>query len=125
MLGRRDPTPRLKNFARNLRKRSTDAERKLWGLLRDRQLENFRFRRQRPIGGFIFDFICLDQNLVVELDGGQHADPAAIGKDAERTRRLENLGLRVLRIPDDEMLKDPQAVIRTILRELTEIRPSP
>ena len=125
MLGRHDRTPRLKRFARNLRKQSTDAERKLWGLLRSGQLRGFRFRREHPIAGYIVDFVCLKANLVVELDGGQHADSAAIAYDAERTRQLEQLKLRVLRVWDNDVLKDPDAVLGAIIRELTTIRPSP
>jgi very-short-patch-repair endonuclease len=118
MLGRRDRSPRLKGFARHLRKESTDAERKLWGLIRNGQLDGFRFRRQHPAGGYIVDYVCRSANLVVELDGGQHGDPELIAHDAERTRHLNLLGLRVLRVPDDEMLKHPDAVVETILREL-------
>ena len=125
MLGRHDRSPRLRTFARRLRAESTDAERKLWSLLRGEQLNGLQFRRQHPIGGYSVDFVCLKANLVIELDGGQHADPAGLAHDARRTRRLEELGLRVLRVPDDEMLKDPDAVLRTILRELEALRPPP
>jgi very-short-patch-repair endonuclease len=60
--------------ARSLRLSSTDAERRLWRALRDRQLEGYKFRRQRPIGPFIADFVCLERLLIIELDGSQHAD---------------------------------------------------
>ncbi len=125
MLGRHDRTPRLAEFARRLRRHSTDAEQKLWSLLRGGQLAGFRFRRQHPVGGYIVDFICLKANLVVELDGGQHRDPAGAAYDAKRTRRLEQLNLRVLRVTDDEMLKHPDAVATAIFRELTASPPSP
>jgi very-short-patch-repair endonuclease len=118
MLGRHDHTPRLRTFARRLRCQSTDAERKLWRLLRGEQLNGFQFRRQHPIAGYIVDFVCLKANLVVELDGGQHTEPAGIAHDTQRTQRLEERGLRILRVPDDVMLKDPEAVLRTILGEL-------
>jgi 5-methyltetrahydrofolate--homocysteine methyltransferase len=125
MLGRHDRSPRLRTFARRLRAQSTDAERKLWSLLRGKQLHDPQFRRQHAIGGYIVDFVCLKANLVIELDGGQHADPAAMANDAERTRHLQELGLRVLRVPDDEMLKHPDAVLGTILRELEALRSPP
>ena len=125
MLGRHDRSPRLKRFARHLRKESTDAESKLWSLLRDGQLNGFRFRRQHTIGGYIVDFACMKANLVIELDGGQHADAANAAYDAQRTVHLEELNMRVLRIADHEMLKDPEAVVRTIYRELTAEEPSP
>jgi very-short-patch-repair endonuclease len=125
MLGRHDRNPRLKTFARRLRNQSTDAKRKLWSLLRGEQLNGLQFRRQHPIGGYIVDFVCPKVNLVVELDGGQHADPIGLTHDAKRTRRLEELGLRVLRVQDHEMLKDPNAVLNTIVRELETLRPPP
>jgi adenine-specific DNA-methyltransferase len=125
MLGRRDRAPRLTTFARKLRAQSTDAERKLWNALRDKQLAGHRFRRQHPIAGCIVDFICVKANLVIELDGGQHNDAEAVARDAERTRRLQELGLRVLRVPDDEMLKDPDAVLRTIIHVIETEEPSP
>jgi very-short-patch-repair endonuclease len=60
--------------ARQLRRKATDAERLLWKHLRMRQLGAYKFRRQQPIGPYIVDFICFEQNLIIELDGGQHAD---------------------------------------------------
>ena|SRR5580704_5432228 len=89
MLGRHDRSLRLKRFARHLRKESTDAERKLWALLRDGQLNGFRFRRQHTIGGYIVDFACMKANLVIELDGGQHADADNAAYDAQRTLHLQ------------------------------------
>jgi very-short-patch-repair endonuclease len=125
MLGRHDHSPRLKRFSRHLREKSTDAERKLWALLRNGQLAGFRFRRQHPVGGYIVDFACMKANLIVELDGGQHADAADAAYDAQRTLYLQELNMRVLRIADHEMLKDPDAVVRTIYRELMAEEPSP
>jgi very-short-patch-repair endonuclease len=125
MLGRHDRSARLKTFARHLRAQSSDAERKLWSLLRAEQLQGHQFRRQHPVGGYIVDFVCLKANLVVELDGGQHADAANVARNAMRTRHLEKLGLRVLRVPDHQMLQDPDAVMTTILRELHAMRPPP
>jgi very-short-patch-repair endonuclease len=66
----------LRGFARGLRREATDAERRLWSLLRNRQLGGFKFRRQVPIGPYIADFICFDRRLIIEADGGQHADSA-------------------------------------------------
>jgi very-short-patch-repair endonuclease len=124
MLGRHDHSRRLTRFARQNRAQSTTAERKLWAMLRE-QLPEFRFRRQHPVAGYVVDFVCLNANLVIELDGGQHADAAGVAYDSERTCRLEQVGLRVLRVADDQMLRDPEAVLRTIYLELTERRPSP
>jgi very-short-patch-repair endonuclease len=122
---RSDLDPTLKKFARNLRKESTDAEQLLWSLLRGEKIAGFKLRRQHPVGGFIVDFVCRKANLVVELDGGQHGDASAVAYDTERTRRLEQAGFRVLRVADHEMLKDSDAVMRTIYRELIGKDPSP
>ena len=65
----------MKHRARSLRKNMTDVERLLWQLLRDRQLGGYKFRRQHPIGPFFVDFVCLEKELVIEVDGGQHPDP--------------------------------------------------
>ena len=73
--------------AREMRRDSTDAERRLWSYLRGRQLENFKFRRQHPIGPFIVDFCCIEVKLVVELDGSQHEVDQQY--DARRTGVLE------------------------------------
>ena len=125
MLGRHDRTPHLRAFAKKMRQEPTDAEHKLWTLIRDGKFGPYRFRRQHPIAGYIVDFVCRRANLVVELDGGQHADPHESARDAERTQHLQNLNFRVLRIADHEILQNPEAVIETIYRELTIEEPSP
>jgi very-short-patch-repair endonuclease len=110
--------PRLTGFARRMRREPTDAEKRLWSHLRDRRLGGFKFRRQYPIGGYIVDFYCPSASLAVELDGGQHADAAAIQYDQKRTKRLNELGVRVLRFWDHDLLRDPQWIIETIYAEL-------
>ncbi|MBL8524371.1 MAG: endonuclease domain-containing protein [Betaproteobacteria bacterium] len=101
--------------ARDLRAAMTDAERKLWQAIRQSQL-GVRFRRQHPIDRFIADFACLDVKLVVEVDGGQHADEA-IG-DAERTMVIESYGFRVVRFWNNEVLQNLDGVLQVIAREL-------
>ena len=101
---------------RELRARSTDAEWKLWSILRNRQLGGFKFRRQVPIDRYFADFACLDARLIVELDGSQHADRGEY--DTERTRMLESLGWRVIRFDNMEALTNPTGVGDTILIEL-------
>jgi very-short-patch-repair endonuclease len=103
----------------------TDAERKLWQILRDRQLAGFKFRRQFLVDRFILDFYCVRAKLAIELDGGQHAEPQAAEYDAQRTDRLRALGVHVLRFWDHEVLKNPEVVMQEIHRHLTESRPSP
>ena len=73
--------------ARELRRRMTDAERALWRCLRMRQLEGFRFRRQLPVGPYIVDFACLQARLIVEVDGGQHADAAGDARRAPQSHK--------------------------------------
>ena len=99
--------------ARHLRDQATDAEKKLWGLLRSRQLAGCKFRRQVSVGRFIVDFVCFEKRLVLELDGGHHQDQAAY--DEQRTTWLEAQGFRVLRFWNHQVLTEPAAVQEAIL----------
>jgi len=109
--------------ARNLRRRQTDAEARLWQQLRARRLEPYKFRRQFPIGSFIADFSCKERRLVIELDGGQHAEPEEIAKDRRRTLALEAWGYRVIRFWDNEVLQNMEGVVEAILETLRETSP--
>lgn len=102
-----------RDFARRLRRDSTDAERALWFHLRDRRLVNLKFRRQHAIGRYTVDFACIECRLVVELDGGQHLE--ARRYDDARTASLEERGWRVLRFWDRDVLLQPTAVPEAIL----------
>ena len=104
--------------ARRLRQRMTDAERKLWAGLRDRQLAGFKFRRQHPLGRYVVDFLDDTHKLVIEIDGGQHADRAK--EDKLRTAWLEREGCRVLRFWNNEVLKNLSGVLQTIRAALPE-----
>lgn len=110
------------DFARRLRGDPTAAERLLWSLLRRRGLDGARFRRQRPIGPFVVDFVCLERGLVVELDGGQHADLERLQSDAERTQALAERGLRVLRFWNNQVLTETHAVLDVIHASLVQAR---
>jgi adenine-specific DNA-methyltransferase len=99
-------------IAKALRRRMTDAERKLWSVLRNRQLGEYKFRRQAAIGPYIVDFVCFEEKLVIEIDGGQHADNSE--KDAIRTERLEADGFQVIRFWNNEVLGNTDGVIRAI-----------
>jgi very-short-patch-repair endonuclease len=99
-------------IARILRRDATLAERRLWQQLRFRQLDGHRFRRQAPIGRFVVDFVCFEQRLIVEVDGGQHAERAQ--EDAKRTRWLEGEGFRVLRFWNSDVLQNTEAVVESI-----------
>ena len=89
------PRGELTGRARYLRHDATQAERRLWNALRDRRLGGWKWKRQVPRGPYIVDFLCFDAALVVELDGGQHADQQSY--DDRRTAFLEAQGLRVMR----------------------------
>ena len=107
-------------FARRLRRDQTDAERKLWSKLRNRQIGGFKFKRQVPKGAYIVDFYSADARLVIELDGGQHGEDAAVERDAKRTRYLQECGFRVLRFWNAEIFTNMDGVLETIWAKLQE-----
>ena len=109
--------------ARQLRANMTDAERKLWPLLRRKQLQGFRFRRQVSIGPYVADFACHSARLVVELDGGQHAE--RIERDKRRTAWLGSVGYRVLRFWNGEVFTNTEGVLETIRLTLLDPPPQP
>ena len=107
-----------KKRARWLRLSSTDAESVLWRHLRNSQLANAKFKRQQPHGPYILDFYCHEHHLVIEVDGGQHYEAEELVRDAARTRYLEAHGLRVLRFSNLEVLKETQAVLNEVFRQI-------
>jgi len=78
--------------------------------------EGFKFRRQEPIGRYVCDFVCFSKKLIVEVDGGQHAEKVAV--DQQRTEWLESQGFRVLRFWNDQVLKDRQMVLEAVFSAL-------
>ena len=107
----------MHDYARHLRNNATEAERQLWQRLRRRQLNGFKFRRQRQIGRYVCDFVCLEAGVVVELDGSQHA--AQSPYDEQRDAFLKSNGFRVLRFWNGSVFSEPDAVVQTILEALT------
>ena len=107
-----------KTIARSLRRNSTDAERLLWQRLRNRQVRGLKFRRQEPVGPFVVDFLCLQRNLIVEVDGGQHA--GMLDRDAERMASLQARGYRVMRFWNNEVIGNIEGVLETIARPAGE-----
>ncbi len=103
-----------------MRKQPTEAERRLWQMLRDRRFSAFKFRRQVPVGPFIADFLCFETRLIVEADGGQHCESAA---DARRTVWLESQNFRVQRFWNHEILSQPRNVMDRLYTALNS--PSP
>jgi very-short-patch-repair endonuclease len=107
--------------AKALRNKMTEAERRLWYWLRAHRLADHKFKRQVPIGSYIVDFACLGRKLVVEVDGGQHADSLS---DKRRDAWLKTQGFEVLRFWNSDVLKNTEGVLALILEAL-EHRPSP
>ncbi len=101
--------------ARQLRINMTDAERRLWSALRGRRLEGYKFRRQHPLGVYILDFACVEHRLVIEADGGQHADTQY---DDRRSAWLESQGWRVIRFWNNDILANTAGVVEVILKAL-------
>jgi very-short-patch-repair endonuclease len=108
--------------AKNLRKATTDAERKIWQRLRSEQL-GVKFRRQHPFENYVLDFVCLERRLVIEVDGSQHAEQQ--NYDEQRTEKLRTAGLTVLRFWDNEVLNETDAVVQVIWNALNPSPPRP
>ncbi len=105
-------------IARALRRDLTDAERLLWRHLRNRGLYGHKFRRQHPVGRYVVDFVCIEEGVVVELDGGQHSKQVI--EDEERTLYLESKGFQVLRFWNNDVLTNAEGVLKTIASALGE-----
>jgi very-short-patch-repair endonuclease len=109
---------------RRLRRDLTDAERKLWSLLRSRRLNAVKFRRQHEFGPYILDFYCAQHRLAIEADGSQHYEPEGLELDAERDHYLATYGVRILRFTNLEILNETEGVADRIVQVLEET-PSP
>jgi 5-methyltetrahydrofolate--homocysteine methyltransferase len=110
-------------MARSMRKEPTKAERVLWNGLRKSSLEA-TFRRQHPIGPYIVDFICVEANLVIELDGDVHAGPQQMAHDRSRQLYLESRGYRVIRFLNSDVFGNMESVLQTIATHLVLPPPS-
>ena len=109
--------------ARELRRNPTDAERHLWRRLRLRNAGGYKFRRQFPVGPYFADFACIERQLIVELDGGQHGGTQA-AHDRKRDAWLAAHGWRVLRVWDHDVLQQVDAVLEAVYKALEECPPS-
>jgi len=116
----RGPNRKSTSRARKLRIGQTDAETKLWHRLRNRQIANYKFVRQEPIGRYICDFVCRERRLIVEVDGGQHSESH---HDKIRDRELVDDGYRVLRFWNNDILGNIDGVLETIRSTLTDELP--
>ena len=105
----------LRDRARSMRANPTDAERRLWSMLRDRRMPVAKFRRQHVIAPYIADFACLERWLIIEADGSQHADCMS---DHQRDAFLHRRGFRVLRFWNNDILGNPDGVFEMIYATL-------
>jgi very-short-patch-repair endonuclease len=113
--------PKLKTLAHDLRKNSTLSEVLLWNYLKNKQMLDYNFNRQKPIDEYIVDFYCPELYLVIEIDGCTHGDK--IKQDELRQKRLEDLGCNILHFSDRQVKRDMNSVLRTIswwIKELEE-----
>ena len=108
----------IRQKAKQLRRNSTDAERNLWFHIRNRQLEGWKFRRQLPVGQYIVDFACAELRIIVEIDGGQHAEQ--ILYDLNRTKILQSKGYKVVRFWNNEVLGNIEGVLEALTLALSQ-----
>jgi len=113
----------LKPFARENSKEQTDAEKLLWSNLRNRNISNCKFRRQHAIGSFIVDFVCIEKNLVIEVDGDYHLDEEQKKYDQLRTEFLNESGFTEIRFSNEEIQKNISTSLKKIREYLAEERP--
>jgi very-short-patch-repair endonuclease len=102
-------------IAKRLRKRQTEAEKRLWSHLKAKQLNGIKFRRQEPVGKYIVDFVSFDKKLVIELDGGQHAGDI---RDVARDAWLRSQGFRVLRLWNNDVFENAEGILEVIRRNV-------
>ena len=107
----------LRQYAKDMRSHPTDAERCMWEMLK-RRMFGKRFRRQFIIGNYIADFACVEDRLVIEIDGGYHSDEMQKLHDEMRTEWLEEFGYQVIRFSNDEVIGNPEGTLRLIYDKL-------
>ena len=110
---------------RDLRKKQTEAEKKLWLIIRNRQLGGIKFRRQFFIGRYILDFYCPEYMIAIEVDGGRHYEDKGKERDEARTKELKKLGVKTIRFSDREVLTNIEGVYEVIRKVLGEKRGEP
>jgi very-short-patch-repair endonuclease len=121
-VGRRGGQRDLRSLAKRLRGEQTEAERRLWSMLRANRLAGWKWKRQEQIGDYVVDFVCFRARLIVEADGSQHAESAA---DQKRDAYLAGQGFRVLRFWNNDILTNSDGVATAILAVLETPLPNP
>jgi very-short-patch-repair endonuclease len=109
--------------AKSLRTKQTDAEQRLWHYLRAHRFMGIKFKRQKPVGNYIVDFVCFAPKLVVEIDGGQHAEQVVY--DRRRDTYLQSEGFTVLRFWNNQILNETDAVLESIRHTVITLSPAP
>jgi very-short-patch-repair endonuclease len=123
VIGQTNKMIRSGKLPRALRNNMSDAERALWSVLRGRQVSGLKFRRQHPFGNYILDFVCLENKLVIEVDGGHHGQNR--GYDENRTQELQAAGFCFLRFWNNEVFKEIESVKEKILLAVQELQSHP
>ena len=114
----RKDTKKSQKHARGLRKNMSEAEHRLWLYVRKKQLDGFRIRRQHPIGPYIADFVCVAENLIIEVDGETHSTEAELTHDNQRTHYLESQSWRVIRYSNEDVFRHIDNVLEDIFAYL-------
>jgi very-short-patch-repair endonuclease len=108
----------LKDIRRDLRNGSTSAEASLWKVLKGKQLEGLKFRRQHSIGNYIVDFYCPEYKIAIELDGNYHFEEGQMLRDERRDKFLSDIGIKVIRIENDNVFNNIDMVLNYILENV-------
>jgi very-short-patch-repair endonuclease len=108
----------LKDFRKKLRASLTPAEARMWTMLKNKQLESLKFRRQYSVGKYVLDFYCPSQKLAIELDGQGHYSLATLEYDSARTKYLNTLGIKVIRFENKAIFEHSDWVLNCILEQL-------
>ncbi len=107
--------------SKELRKNSTDAEQKMWDLLRRNQIAGLHFKRQKPIGKYVADFVCASKKIIIEIDGGQHNESDNIINDNIRTKYFEDLGYKVIRFWNNEVIENIEGIKEFLFNSLAPL----
>jgi very-short-patch-repair endonuclease len=120
-----DNQKQLKDLRRQLRKNMTPAERKAWGILKNRQILNLRFLRQYGVENYILDFYCPEIKLAIEVDGGQHNDEKEKLSDAARTSLMGLYGIKVIRFWNNEVMQNLDGIYQKIMEQASARKTNP
>jgi len=111
----------LKKCSQRLRREMTNAERMLWQKIRCKQLKDYQFFRQKPIGKYVVDFYCPKARLIIEVDGGQHYEKSGYAKDEERDKELGFMGFKIIRYTNLDIIKN----LNNVIEDICKILPNP